>query len=109
MTAPDYNVSTLKSGLVALTALAIAVFAGGSVHTATKAGAKKKAPAAKSAAKKAAKPAPAKAPAKTRTIPLPGTALGVPPFGLAPDPMFKDASLVVDFSSNWQGYLEPCG
>ena len=98
----------LQGGAVALSALALSVLAGGSVQTATKSAAPKK-PAAKTGRKPAAKPASANAPARNTTIALPGMALGAPPPGLAADPMFKDASLVVDFSSNWQGYLEPCG
>ena len=99
------NQTIFRYGASALSALGIAVLAGGSVQTATKAPAPKK-PSPSAPANK--RPAPA-APARNLSIPLPAVALGTPPATLPPDPLFQDASLVVDFSSNWQGYLEPCG
>ena len=108
----NISMKPLQGGAVALSALTLSVFAGGNVQTATRSAPPKKAP-AKPNAKPGMKPTgnlrSANAPARSTSIPLPGAALGAPPAGLAPDPTFKDASLVVDFSSNWQGYLEPCG
>ena len=48
-------------------------------------------------------------PAATKAIPFPAVALGPAPASLPADLTYKDADLVVDYSSNWQGYLEPCG
>ncbi len=59
--------------------------------------------AARPAAVTAAKPAP------VRTALAPAVALGPPPATVAADNHFAAADLVLDFSSNWHGYLEPCG
>ncbi|HEY3285361.1 MAG TPA: hypothetical protein VGN26_24065 [Armatimonadota bacterium] len=68
-------------------------------------------PPAKPAAKQPAKPG-----AKPTTgslgggaILTPKEALGLPPARIAADPALAGADLVVDYSSNWMGYLEPCG
>ncbi|MBW3625748.1 MAG: hypothetical protein KY468_20325, partial [Armatimonadetes bacterium] len=109
-----------QGGLLAASALALAVTVGGSISSTSGAAPsktpRKPAPASKAAPKPKAGPpkaAPAKpkaaAPATNLSIPFPAQALGAPAVSLPPDPTFRDASLVVDFSSEWQGYLEPCG
>lgn len=41
--------------------------------------------------------------------PGPVALLGPPPPGLPADPTCRDADVVVDYSSGWDGALGPCG
>lgn len=54
------------------------------------------------AARRPATPAP-------QVFPTPREALGAPPPDQAVEAALRDSDLVIDHSSNWQGYLEPCG
>jgi hypothetical protein len=43
------------------------------------------------------------------SAPRPGDLLGKPPASVPPDGALANADLVVDYSSSWEGLLEPCG